>query len=152
MTISNGQFEAGAAGVDDETLAASLGRTLLHDIPDAVVYSDRTGVIRFWNAGATRIFGFAPADALGQSLDIIIPERLRRRHWDGYQHMMETGRSRHRPDELLSVPALTKSGETISIQFTVAPVPDGDGGIAGIVAVLRDVTATFEELKRLRGG
>lgn len=134
----------------DDVLAESLGRTLLRDLPDAVIYSDRDGVIRFWNAGATRIFGFAPDEALGQSLDIIIPERLRRRHWDGYRHMMETGRSRHRPDELLSVPALTRSGDTISIQFTVAPVSEDGGAIAGIVAVLRDVTATFQELMRLR--
>jgi PAS domain S-box-containing protein len=127
-----------------------LGEAVLRDIPDAVIYADRQGVIRFWNAGAVRIFGFSPDEAVGQSLDIIIPERLRQRHWDGYRHMMETGRSRHAPDELLSVPARTKSGQTLSIQFTVAPVPGPDGGLAGIVAVLRDVTATFQELKRLR--
>ncbi|HEM46037.1 MAG TPA: PAS domain S-box protein [Alphaproteobacteria bacterium] len=138
-------------GIDD-TLLTNLGRVLLRDIPDAVVYADRDGLIRFWNEGAARIFGFPPDEALGRSLDIIIPERLQRRHWDGYRHMMRTGRSRHRADELLSVPALTRSGETISIQFTVAPVAGDDERIAGIVAVLRDVTATFQELKRLRRG
>jgi PAS domain S-box-containing protein len=129
---------------------AQLGRVVIHDIPDAVVYADRSGVIRFWNAGATRIFGFTTAEAVGQSLDIIIPERLRQRHWDGYRHMMATGNSQHRPEELLSVPALTKSGGTLSIQFTVAPVLGEDGGAVGIVAVLRDVSATFRELKQLR--
>jgi PAS domain S-box-containing protein len=127
-----------------------LGESVLRDIPDAVIYADREGVIRFWNAGAERIFGFSQDGALGQSLDIIIPERLRQRHWDGYRHMMETARSRHAPDELLSVPAQTKSGQTLSIQFTVAPVRNQGGAPAGIVAVLRDVTATFQELKRLR--
>lgn len=127
-----------------------LGEAVIRDIPDAVIYADRTGAIRFWNAGATRIFGFSEEEALGRSLDIIIPERLRRRHWDGYDQMMRTGRSRHGADEILSVPAVTKSGETLSIQFTVAPVLAADGGIDGIVSILRDATATFQELKRLR--
>jgi PAS domain S-box-containing protein len=127
-----------------------LGRVVLTDIPDAVIYADSEGIVRFWNAGAERIFGFASEEALGRSLDIIIPERLRKRHWDGYRHMMATGESQHAPDELLSVPAQTKQGATLSIQFTVAPVRDDSGRIAGIVSVLRDVTRTFLELKRLR--
>lgn len=138
-----------AIGLAGENLAR-LGEAVLRDIPDAVIYADREGVIRFWNAGAARIFGFSWDEAVGQSLDIIIPERLRQRHWDGYHRMLETGQSRHPPDELLSVPAHTKAGQNLSIQFTVAPVPGPDGALAGIVAVLRDVTATFQELKRLR--
>lgn len=129
-----------------------LARAVIADIPDAVVYADRDGIIRYWNAGAARIFGFSESEALGQSLDIIIPERLRQRHWDGYNRMMETGESRHAAEELLSVPAVTRSGDRLSIQFTVAPVRDGDGAITGIAAVLRDVTETFLELKRLRSG
>ena len=128
----------------------ALARTLLFDLPDAVIYADRDGNVRFWNAGAERIFGFTQSEAIGRSLDIIIPERLRKRHWDGYRHMMETGHSSHAPDELLAVPAVTKTGESLSIQFTVAPVRDAAGALAGIVSVLRDVTATFRELKRLR--
>ncbi len=134
--------------VEDEI--ARLGRTVIHEIPDAVIFADRDGVIRFWNAGAERIFGFSKKEAFNQSLDIIIPPRLRERHWDGYRHMMKTGHARHAPDELLSVPAQTKSGKAISIQFTVAPVADEQGKLTGIVAILRDVTATFQELKRLR--
>jgi PAS domain S-box-containing protein len=133
----------------DEAALAAVARTVLTDIPDAVIYADRDGIVRFWNGGATRIFGFSAEEALGQPLDIIIPERLRARHAAGFNHMMETGRSSHAADELLAVPAMTKSGETLSIQFTVAPVHAG-GTLAGIVAVLRDVTATFRELKRLR--
>lgn len=128
----------------------ALARTLLCDLPDAVIYADRDGNVRFWNAGAERIFGFTQSEAIGRSLDIIIPERLRKRHWDGYRHMMETGHSSHAPDELLAVPAVTKTGESLSIQFTVAPVRDAAGTLTGIVSVLRDVTATFRELKRLR--
>jgi len=127
-----------------------LGRTLLGNGPDAVIYADRNGAIRFWNAAATRIFGFTADEAMGQSLDIIIPERLRKRHWDGYHHTMATGLSQHPPEELLSVPAQTKAGQPLSIQFTVTPVRDDNSQVAGIVAVLRDATATFLELKRLR--
>jgi PAS domain S-box-containing protein len=101
---------------------ASLGASIIRTIPDAVIYADRDGLIRFWNAGATRIFGFSEEEAIGQSLDIIIPERLRQRHWDGYQHMMETGKGRHGPEDLLAVPAISKFGDPLSIQFTVTPI------------------------------
>jgi PAS domain S-box-containing protein len=139
-----------APGELDGAALDALARTLLADLPDAVIYADRDGAIRFWNPGAERIFGFNKTEAIGRSLDIIIPERLRKRHWDGYAHMMQTGRSSHSPDELLAVPAVTKAGESVSIQFTVAPVHDDAGHLTGIVAVLRDVTATFREMKRLR--
>jgi PAS domain S-box-containing protein len=129
-----------------------LGLSIIQTIPDAVIYADRKGVIRFWNAGATRIFEFSEEEAIGESLDIIIPERLRKRHWNGYHHMMETGQARHGPDELLAVPATAKSGRALSIQFTVTPIYDGDGKLTGIAAILRDVTATFQELRRLRAG
>jgi PAS domain S-box-containing protein len=129
---------------------AELGRALLTDIPDAVVYADRDGSIRFWNSGAERIFGFTADEALGQSLDVIIPERLRQRHWDGYRHMMATGQSRYGAGDLLSVPAVNKAGDSLSIQFTVAPMRGAAGELGGIIAVLRDVTATFQAMKRLR--
>ena len=138
------------SATDEPLDLAALGRTVIDDIPDAVIYADRAGAIRFWNAGATRIFGFTSAEAFGQSLDIIIPERLRQRHWDGYRHMMATGHSRYGAGDLLSVPAVTKAGEPLSIQFTVAAVRDRSGELVGIVAVLRNVTATFQEMKRLR--
>ncbi|MEZ5491006.1 MAG: PAS domain-containing protein [Gammaproteobacteria bacterium] len=129
---------------------ARLGAAVLSDIPDAVVFSDREGLIRFWNASAERIFGFSHAEAMGESLDIIIPERLRQRHWDGYYRMMQSGKAQHPADELLAVPALSKSGEPLSIQFTVAPVKNTEGALVGIVAVMRDVTATYAELRHLR--
>lgn len=134
----------------DDPEIAQLAKTVLYEVPDAIIYADRDGIIKFWNRGATRLFGFSAAEAVGKSLDIIIPQRLRQRHWDGYSHMTKTGRSRHAPDQLLSTPAQTKSGGAISIQFTVAPVRHGDGSLSGVVALLRDVTETFQELKRLR--
>jgi PAS domain S-box-containing protein len=133
-----------------EDEVARLGRTLVYDIPDAVVYTDDLGIIRYWNKGAARIFGYSETEALGHSLDIIIPETLRQRHWDGYRRMMATGESRHSATELLSVPAQTKSGATVSIQFTVAPVRDESRKLCGIVALLRDITRDYLEMKRLR--
>lgn len=117
---------------------------------DAVVGCDRDGIIRFWNPGAARIFGFTTEEAVGQSLDIVIPERLRARHWAGWQHTMETGTSRYSGGDTLSVPALRKDGAQISVDFTITPLCDAAGAITGLVAVMRDVTARFEELKALR--
>lgn len=124
--------------------------TLAKEASDAIVYADAEGKIRFWNRGAERIFGFSEAEALGQSLDIIIPERLRARHWDGYAQTMRTGKTRYGSGDLLAVPALRKDGAQISIEFTVLPFRDAGGGMAGIAAIMRDVTKRFEEMKALR--
>lgn len=125
---------------------------MIRDMPDAVICSDAQGRIQFWNAGATRIFGFTESEALGQSLDIIIPEPLRQRHWTGFDDTMRSGRTRYGAGDILSVPAVCKDGTRRSIAFTVLPFRDAAGAITGIAAVLRDVTAQFEELKRLRQG
>ncbi len=125
-------------------------RDLVQNAADAVIYADARGVIRFWNAGAARIFGFEAGEAIGQSLDIIIPENLRKRHWDGYDETMRTGRTRYGAGDLLAVPALRKGGARISVEFTIVPFGGGDGRMVGIAAILRDVTKRFEEMKALR--
>lgn len=127
-----------------------VGAETLLSIPDAVVMSDRDGNITLWNDGAARLFGFSAEQALGQSLDIIIPQRLQQRHWDGYNAMLRSGQSTHDSRELLNVPALTRMRETISVQFTVAPVKDAKGNITGVISIMRDFTETREELRRLR--
>lgn len=127
-----------------------LGRLLVDAMPDALIVADAEGRIRHWNTGAERIFGFSRGEAIGRSLDIITPEQLRARHWAGYRKTMETGRTRYGAGDLLSVPALRKDGRRVSIQFSILPLPDGHGGLAGIAAIMRDVTAEFEERKRLR--
>lgn len=127
-----------------------LGHALLHAAADAIVYSDRNGVIRFWNAGAERIFGFSEAEALGQSLDIIIPERQRDRHWQGYDRVIASGQTHYGKGDLLSVPALHKDGHRISIEFTIIPAYNDQGIVVGMASVMRDVTARFEEMKALR--
>jgi PAS domain S-box-containing protein len=93
----------------------SLGLAVLESAAEAIVYSDREGIIRFWNAGAERIFGFTGEEALGRSLDIIIPEKQRDRHWSGYHEVMRTGQSRYGSGDMLSVPALHKDGRRISV-------------------------------------
>lgn len=118
--------------------------------PDAVIYADAEGKIRFWNRSATRIFGYEKAEALGQSLDLIVPERQRARHWEGYDRVMAGGESRYGEGDLLAVPAMRKDGTRISIEFTVLPVRDDAGRMLGIAAFLRDVTSRFEELRALR--
>lgn len=127
-----------------------LGLALLNSPAEAIAYSDRDGIIRFWNAGAERVFGFTADEALGQSLDIIIPDRQRQRHWDGYDQVMKTGESRYGSGDLLSVPAMRKDGTRISVEFTIVPLKDADGAMLGMAAVMRDVTARFDEVKALR--
>jgi len=123
---------------------------LVAGMADAVIYADATGMIGFWNDGATRVFGFAEPEAIGQPLDLIIPESLRQRHWDGFNATMRTGQSRYAAGDLLSVPAIRKDGTRISVEFTILPFRNADGSMQGIAAVLRDVTPRFEELRALR--
>jgi PAS domain S-box-containing protein len=127
-----------------------VAKALLSTRSDAVVAADRDGIIRLWNPGAERIFGHARDAAIGRSLDLIIPDRLRQRHWEGYRRTMATGQSRYGEGETLSVPALRKDGATISIEFTIVPLKGDGGQMAGIVAIMRDVTTRFEEMRALR--
>ena len=127
-----------------------LGRTVLESAPDAIILADREGVIRFWNAGAERLFGFTPAEALGRPLDLIVPEPQRARHWAGFRRVMETGESRYGTGEVLAVPGLCKDGGRVSLEFTIVPLRDATGRMEAMAAVLRDVTRRFEELRALR--
>ena len=124
-----------------------LYRQIVEGSPDAVVFGDAKGVIRLWNAGAQAIFGFTAAEAVGQSMDIIIPERLRGRHWEGYDRVMVTGVSRYGAGDLLAVPAITKDGRSISIEFTIQMLKGPVGEILGPVATIRDVTKRFQREK-----
>ena len=90
---------------------------------------------------------FDQAEALGRSLDLIIPERLRARHWAGYAETMRSGKTRYGNGDLLAVPALRKDGVQISIEFTILPFRDASGRIAGIAAIMRDVTKRFDEMR-----
>ncbi len=124
-------------------------RQIVEGSPDAIVLGDSKGVIRLWNAGAEAIFGFTAAEAVGQSMDLIIPERLRARHWDGYDRVMATGQTRYGKGDLLAVPAVTKDGRTISIEFTIQMLKGPGGEILGPVATIREVTKRFQREKEL---
>jgi PAS domain S-box-containing protein len=117
---------------------------------DAIIATDRAGIVNFWNPGATRIFGFTAEEAIGQSLDLIVPPNLRGRHWEGFHRVMATGESHYGHGDLLSVPAQTKSGQRISVEFTIAMLRDQAKRPAGTVAILRDVTKRFEEVRMLK--
>ena len=122
-----------------------LARALLGTSSDAIIAADKDGIVRFWNPGAERIFGYTSEDAIGQSLDIIIPERLRKRHWDGYQQVMQGGESRYGHGDILAVPSIRKDGAGISVEFTIVPLTDEAGLLNGVAAIMRDVTKRFEE-------
>jgi PAS domain S-box-containing protein len=127
--------------IDLNQLVAAVG--------DAVVVTDTAGAITMWNPAAERLFGYPESEALGRSLDLIIPERLRARHWEGYHKTMQTGHTRYGTD-VLRVPAVDKGGRALSIAFTVALLRAEDGRPVAIAAVIRDETSRFNEERSLR--
>ena len=131
-------------------LRRALAEAILSANSDAIIAADKEGVIVFWNPGAERIFGYASTDAIGRSLDIIIPARLRKRHWDGYHRVMESGESRYGHGDILAVPGIKKDGNQISIEFTITPMRDETDQLVGLIAILRDVTKRFEEIRALK--
>ena len=127
--------------------AANFERGLIAEAPDGVLFADQTGVYRSGMPDASA-FWLHRAEAVGQSLDIIIPDNLRARHWQGYARPC-TAATRYGPD-LLAVPALRKDGTRISVEFSIIPFRDPAGRMTGMGAVMRDVTTRFEEMKNLR--
>lgn len=127
-----------------------IGDALLSAQSDAIVAADKEGAIIFWNPGAERIFGFTRAEAIGRSLDIIIPTRLRKRHWDGYRRVMESGKSRYDQGDVLAVPGTAKDGRQLSLEFTIVQLRDDSRELIGLAAVMRDVTKRFDETRALK--
>ncbi len=116
---------------------------------DAIMVCDAAGFIVLWNKASERIFGFTEEDALGKSLDIIIPQRQQARHWEGYHKTMATAVTKYGAD-VLRVPATHKDGRTLSIAFTVSMLFSDDGKVSGIAAIVRDETQRFSEERELR--
>jgi PAS domain S-box-containing protein len=115
----------------------------------AIICGDPEGRIQLWNKGAEEIFGWSAREAIGQSMDFIIPEKHRDKHWTGYNKVMQTGETKY-GKQLLAVPALTKSGNRISVEFTVVLIRDAEGQVVSIAATLQDITARWERDKELR--
>lgn len=128
---------------------AWMYREIVERAQDAIIFADREGIIHFWNEGAEAIFGYRAEEAIGQTLDIIIPERLRARHWEGYHRVIATGVTKY-GREFLAVPGIRKDGTRISLEFTIILLRDETGALLGPAAILRDVTARWQQEKALR--
>jgi PAS domain S-box-containing protein len=122
---------------------------IVNGAPEAIIAADVEGVVRLWSPGAEALFGYSADEALGQTLDLIVPERYRDRHWAGYRTVTRTGTTRY-GRQLLAVPATRKDGQRISIEFHVALLRDPAGSLVGIAAVVRDVTERWQRERDLR--
>lgn len=127
-----------------------LHRQIIEQAQDAIIVADREGVIQLWNLGAEQLFGYSQAEALGQTLDLIIPERQRERHWEGYRAVMASGKTRYGRD-VLAVPGIRRDGSRLSLEFTIVLLRGPNGATAGAAAIMRDVTARWQRDRELRG-
>jgi PAS domain S-box-containing protein len=126
-----------------------LLKQLVNDAPDAILISDLKGVITFWNSGAEQMFGHTAVEALGQSLDLIIPENLRGRHWEGYWRVMASGETKYKTG-LLSSPGICKDGSRVSLEFSMVLLHDENGAMQGCASIMRDVTERWKKEKELK--
>jgi PAS domain S-box-containing protein len=126
-----------------------LCRRIVEHSQDAIIFADAEGVIRLWNAGAAAIFGYPEAEALGQSVNLIIPENLRARHEEGYRRVMAAGETKY-GRELLAVPGLRKDGARLSLEFTIVLVRGQGGVLLGAAAIIRELTARWQRQQGLR--
>jgi PAS domain S-box-containing protein len=132
------------------SLTDDLAGRILKGSPDAVLVCDPSGRVRYWNRGAERIFGFPGSEAVGAALDLIIPERLRERHWTGWKAVMTSGETRYGEGQLLSVPAVHKDGRQLSVEFSIQLLKGANGQVEWVVAVVRDATERYQRDKTLR--
>jgi PAS domain S-box-containing protein len=130
------------AEIDSNASLAALCRGIVEAASEAIIFADRDGRIRLWNRGAELVFGYTPAEVIGQSLDVIIPERLRRAHWDAYYRSVETGRTKH-TDRVLTTRSMHKSGSKLYVDLSFALVKDASGMVLGAFAIGRDCTARY---------
>lgn len=122
---------------------------LVDQAPDAMIFADRNGVVRVWNPAAERIFGYPATAAIGQNLDIIIPEKLREAHWTGYDRALAAGDTKYR-GQSLPTRALKQDGSEIYVELSFAIVHGGDGSVIGAMAQARDITERFERDRVMR--
>ena len=126
-----------------------LYQQIVEGAQDAIIFADQDGIIRLWNSGAEAVFGYSADEAIGETLDLIVPEKLRERHWEGYRKVMATGTTRYGSD-VLAVPATKKDSSRISVEFTIVLLQDDAGKPMGTAAILRDVTERWQKEKELK--
>jgi PAS domain S-box-containing protein len=122
----------------------NLFQAIVEQAPDAIIFADREGAIRVWNRGAEAVFGYAAAEVLGNSLDVIIPERLRRAHWEGFRRAIDTGQTKF-GGRVLTTRSVHKDGSKLYVDLSFGLIRDEAGAIAGALAVGRDCTARHIE-------
>ena len=126
-----------------------INNWIVEQMADAMIYSDKQGMICGWNAAAESLFGYAKDDAIGQSLDLIIPERMRDAHWSGFNRAMESGKTRLAGHAMITR-SLTRSKGTIYVEMSFSVISDGSGNAVGSVAVARDATQRRQNERELR--
>lgn len=127
----------------------ALFEAIVERIPDAVIFADRDGVVRVWNPGAEAVFGFAASDVLGRSLDVIIPERLRPGHWEGFRRAIDDGKTRY-GNQVRTTRSIHKDGRKLYVDLSFGLVVDANGAVVGAVAVGRDCSDRYESERALR--
>jgi PAS domain S-box-containing protein len=126
-----------------------LREMLIEQAPDAVIFADQRGVIREWNPAAERIFGYPRSEALGESLDLIVPERFREAHWQGYDRALSEGQTKY-SGKALPTRSARKDGSTIYVELTFAIVHDPTGSVIGALAHARDITERWAQERQQR--
>ena len=126
-----------------------LYQQIIEGAQDAIIFADKEGIIRLWNSGAEAIFGYSKEEAIGETLDLIVPEKLREKHWEGYRKVMDTGVTKYGSD-ILAVPALKKDGSRLSVEFTIVLLKDDTGKPQGTAAIMRDMTERWQREKELK--
>lgn len=133
----------------EQMAESDLCRALVEHMADALIFADRDGLIRWWNPGAEAVFGYAANEVIGKNLDIIIPERLRRAHWNGYDKALAAGHTMH-GRRALPTRSMRKDGSKLYVELSFSVVKDAHGTVVGAMAIGRDITARFEEEKAQR--
>lgn len=141
--------QANEARLIPEQARGVLAQAIVDQAPDAIIFADMHGIIGLWNRGAERIFGYPTAEALGASLDLIIPERFRRAHWEGFHRAIDTGRTRY-ADRVLTTRSAHRDGSRLYVDLSFGLVTDDRGAILGALAIGRDCTARYAADAALR--
>lgn len=122
---------------------------IVGQVADGIIFADRHGAIRLWNAGAEAIFGYAADEVLGQSLNVIVPERLRSAHWAAFDKAVETGRTKY-GRKVMATRSMQKDGSKLYVDLSFALVTDETGEVVGSVAMARDITSRYLADSELR--